>query len=591
MNFTAMAIVALLVLFPFPPTSAASDADINLAGIWRAKRDLGPALRGPVTINFKNEVWQADVGGSSAIGQVNENHILFDFGTERGQLRVETKDTVLEATAFWIQPPGAWLGRPFVSPISMKPTSAAAWEGTLRPYNDTVTFYLIVSKEKDGTFSAVLRNPEFNLGVFSRVRNLVPGPENTITLEGDYRWSTGQIQALMSGTYDPAQKAMVLQNDFLQPAGAYLFTRISANSDFYPKQTTNSRYIYRQPPETDDGWSVAAAADVGMDEDKLADFIQNLIDRPIDTIDAPDIHAVLVARRGKLVLEEYFHGYQRNQTHDTRSASKTAAASLAGAAEQAGLKLHPSTRVYDHMLDQGSLPANLDPRARTITLEHLMTMSSGFACNDSDSSSPGNEDTMQSQTAEPDWFKYTLSLPMAHTPGEVAAYCSAGSNLIGGMVAKTANRWLPSMFDTLLAKPLQLQNYHMNLMPSGEAYFGGGIRWLPRDFLKLGQLHLNGGTWNGRRILSKEWTERATTHLYDLREQGYGYLWWVRTYPYKGKQVNAYYAGGNGGQYVLVVPELELAIAFFGGNYNHPTLFKARDDYVPNGVLPAVISK
>ena len=76
--------------------------------------------------------------------------------------------------------------------------------------------------------------------------------------------------------------------------------------------------------------------------------------------------------------------------------------------------------------------ANPDPRKAQITLAHLMTHSAGLACNDNDDDSPGNEGTMQGQTRQPDWWRYTLDLPQAHDPGSRYAYCSANINLVGG---------------------------------------------------------------------------------------------------------------------------------------------------------------
>src|SRR5512140_3329643 len=105
----------------------------------------------------------------------------------------------------------------------------------------------------------------------------------------------------------------------------------------------------------------------------------------------------------------------------------------------------------------------------------------GLACDDNDDASPGNEGAMQSQSAQPDWYRYTLDLPLANAPGEHYAYCSAGTNLAGGVLAQVSGAWLPALFDTLVAQPLKLGRYYVNLMPTGQAYSGGGMHLRPRD--------------------------------------------------------------------------------------------------------------
>ena len=195
---------------------------------------------------------------------------------------------------------------------------------------------------------------------------------------------------------------------------------------------------------------------------------------------------------------------------------------------------------------------------------------------------------MTDESDEPDYYKFGMRLGMIRDPGAKAVYCSINSHLAGGVLSRAARRPLPPLFHELIAEPLQIKRYHMNLTPTGDAYMGGGVRFLPRDFMKLGQLHLNGGTWNGRRVLSEEWARRATSALYELREMGYGYQWWVIDYPYRGRKVRAFYAGGNGGQVVIGIPELDLVLAAYGGNYNDQALFTFQRVYVPEWLLPAV---
>jgi CubicO group peptidase (beta-lactamase class C family) len=135
---------------------------------------------------------------------------------------------------------------------------------------------------------------------------------------------------------------------------------------------------------------------------------------------------------------------------------------------------------------------------------------------------------------------------------------------------------------------MQITHYAYGLDPLGRPYGGGGVQFEARDFMKFGQLMLNGGTWNGKRIVSKDFAARATSPLYHLRGMGYGYLWWVIDYPYKDRMARAFFAGGAGGQSVIVVPELDLVITTFGGNYWSPGTFYIQRTVVPKYLLPAV---
>lgn len=231
----------------------------------------------------------------------------------------------------------------------------------------------------------------------------------------------------------------------------------------------------------------------------------------------------------------------------------------------------------------------IDPRHPKITVAHLLTHTSGLACDDDDPNSPGNEDVMQGQQTQNDWHRYFLDLPVVHEPGTKYAYCSAGINFAGGIVGKRMQMWLPDFFDRHVARPLQFGPYHVNLMPNGEAYGGGGIYMRPRDFLKLGQTYLGGGMWNGRRIVSKEWVRASTAHRVQTSGGGSdGYAW--HRHVLGGHPT--YEASGNGGQFAIVIPDLELVVAITAGNYGQYTTWRTfREELVPRYVLSAVSAR
>jgi CubicO group peptidase (beta-lactamase class C family) len=106
--------------------------------------------------------------------------------------------------------------------------------------------------------------------------------------------------------------------------------------------------------------------------------------------------------------------------------------------------------------------------------------------------------------------------------------------------------------------------------------------------MKLGQLMLDQGRWKDRPVLSADWARRSTSPLAQMREGRYGYLWWVTDYPWHGRTLRAFFAGGNGGQLVVGIPELDLVVAFYGGSYSDPVMFVPQRVYVPEHILPAV---
>ncbi len=552
----------------------------DLVGLWRAKQHFGPEVKGLLTIERDGTGLRAEIAGRSAPVRLDHNRLSFELAGNEGSFRGRlTKHRIV---GHWIQPPGVSLGR-YVTPVTLETRAPGRWRGVVEPTDDEFTFYLPIKRNEDGTLSAFLRNPERNIGRFMNVEH-VAFDGRGVKLIGR-RSKDAPETALAEGTYDADS------GTFSVPlrGGTFDFSRVSDDAGFYPRGKTPVPYAYRPPPAEDDGWPVGNLEEVGLSRDAISRFIRMLIDMPIDSVHASDIHGVLIARRGRLVLEEYFHGFHRGLPHDTRSASKSVTSVLTGAAMLHGYPIGPSTAVYEAMYGAGAAAASdLDPRKRAITVENLLTMSSGLDCDDSNPDSPGNEDTMQEQTGQPDWYRYTLDQKMVRAPGEKAVYGSANPNLLGGVLARKTGRWLPDLFRDLVAEPLQIRRYAINLTPTGDSYMGGGTRFLHRDFMKFGQMIIDGGRWHGRQIVGRGWARKSISPLYELRGMRYGYLWWVIDYPYRSRTVRAFFAGGNGGQVVIGIPELDLVIAFYGGNYNDPVLFKPQREFVPQYILPAV---
>lgn len=560
----------------------------ELIGMWEGKRIAGPEVQGTLIVKRESGFWLVDIAGYKLSIPINkgkkQNELVFSLPGARGSFDGKLDRASNQLSGHWTQPGIINNGMPHASPVILSADDDSSWRGQVVPLLDEFSLFLPVWERQDGSLGAFFRNPDRGFGVFYNV-DRIERDDDVVRWIGRFFRNTDE-RVLTEAQYQPGRMAVNIRGNL------YDMRLLADDSDshFYARGKFPKPYQYIQPPLiAEDGWPVSTLEKANIDEKAISQFIDKLVLKTADSIDDPYIHGMLIARSGKLVLEEYFHGFHRNKAHDTRSASKSLAAVLAGAVIHAGFPLELDSPVYETILGKAkSKKFTADSRRKNMTLEHLLSMSSGLDCDDGSSSSKGNEDTMQSQNAQPDWYRYTMDLDMVREPGEKAVYCSGGINLAGAVLAAASEQKLEDLFLELIAKPLQIKHYHLNLSPTGTPYLGGGIYWLPRDFMKLGQLMLNGGTWNGKRVISKDFAKKSISSIYQMNNKGYGYAWWSIDYPYKDKQVKAFFAAGNGGQIVMGIPQLDLLVAFYAGNYSHRTLFRIQEEFVPEYILPAL---
>ena len=559
-------------------------------GVWVAEKRFGPQLKGPLTVQRSGTSWIARIQGETVLvdrsaaedGSVSWSFAFFDHGRFEGW-----QGSAEEAIqGHWLQASGMMDGYPFATPVHLESVGRGAFQGEIRPVPQEVSLNIpLIPEDADSkTYRTFLRNPQRNLGVYFRIESA--------TVQGDQiRFANGDGEVLATGQVrEPGERFSLVFPRFNETLD---FTRRSRQNapGFYPRRSPESPATLPAPAETQDGWSTATPFETGLDEEPLARLVSSIAAFEPTGLRQPYIHGLLIAHRGKLVVEEYFHGHHRDLPHDSRSAGKSLGSVLLGIALHQGALASVDQPVYSFF---GGVQAfeNPDPRKERMTVKHLVTMSSGFHCHDDNYDNPGNEDTMQSQDEQPDWYRYTLDLPMVREPGEAGAYCTAGINLVGGVLRKATGRSLPRFFQEELAEPLDIPYYQMNLSPTYRGYMGGGIRLRPRDFLKLGQLYLDGGVWNGQRIVSEDWVRESSAPQASLYADGdYGFAWWRQSYEVRGRTIETYYASGNGGQLLFVVPELDLTVMIQAGNYGDGrTRNQFRDRYMGEFILPAALA-
>jgi CubicO group peptidase (beta-lactamase class C family) len=582
--------LAGLVVLPVSWASARFDGEprgeearvASLEGLWEARRDFGPEVQGTLTVSREGDVWFAEIGRFRQPVRLEGEGIFFAVPGDRGAFRGMLAKGGEEIRGHWTQPPTAANRVRYASPVRLRQISEHRWRGDVEPLDDAMSLYLVLRSADDGSLGGFIRNPEANLGHFMQF--------DSVSLEGtEVRFVAGdEDRVVLDGVYHPEEDVLSLYVP--QASGTYDLRRVGDDPAcaFFPRPRSDEGYRYRIPESEEDGWRTASLEEVGMSVQPLADMIDMIIDTQADTIATHEMHAVLIARHGALVLEEYFNGYTRETPHDMRSGSKSISTTLVGIAIQTGAPLGTLTPVYEIMND-GRVPPDLDVRKQQLNVAHLMTMTSGLACNDNDPASPGGEYRLQNQNEQPDWTQYTLDLPILNEPGGAPAYCSASPHLALAVVSKATGLWLPTFYQRHFAAPLEMGRYHINLAPNGEAYGGGGLHILARDLLKVGQMYLDGGRWKERAVLGEGFVEEASFPFTHMFEQGYGYGWWILSFPYRDGEVEAFYAGGNGGQYLIVVPELDLSVVMFAGNYGQavPTHL-AKRLHVPEFILKSV---
>jgi CubicO group peptidase (beta-lactamase class C family) len=372
---------------------------------------------------------------------------------------------------------------------------------------------------------------------------------------------------------------------FKEPANDadHVFKRLSqtttiAPASWYPRPPTPGvpfRYRYVQPEDLHDGLPVGTLEGTGLDPALLARMVAGIVDETY-----PNIHSILIVKDGKLVLEEYFYGYDASQPHQLRSATKSFISALMGIAIDRKMIPGTDAPVLSYFPEYAlEHPAEAK---KQITIGHLLTNQSGLACDDNDPQSAGNENNMvQSE----DWVKFTLSLPLAGPPGGPAKYCSGGVITLGRIVEKASGRGLHDFARQHLFAPLNIRSSRWEFKPDpSQAESFCQLYLAPRDMAKFGLLYLQRGKWAGQQLISPQWVDASLAAHTTLNRTEYGYLWWRQWLKAAGTRYDGVAAKGNGGQRIYLWPSLNMVTVITGGNFNTQS---PADKLLIKHVLPA----
>jgi len=371
------------------------------------------------------------------------------------------------------------------------------------------------------------------------------------------------------------------------------------------------------------GWTSSSPEEQGIDGALLSE-----LDTKFSSGDYGYIDGFLVIRNGYLVYEKtydhdytkigskieknpildrqdnlefnYYHPdyhpfYQGTKLHTLQSATKSIASTVIGIAIGRNEIPGVDVKVLDYFKDRDV--ENVDERKKSMTLEDLLTMRSGFEWYENLPLEDLNNSVTQLEKCD-DWINFTINHAMEFDPGTVFEYCSGASELLAAITKKSTGLHADEYAEKHLFQPLGITRYHWKKTPKGFPDTLGGLYLEARDLAKIGYLFLNDGIWDGARILPESWAQVSVSpHVADVAPDNdkvntaYGYQWWLPPYDDQSEEY-MFAAMGFGGQYMVVAPKYNLIAVFNGWNiFDKPgmPLSEVLSDYILKATKDVVV--
>ena len=311
----------------------------------------------------------------------------------------------------------------------------------------------------------------------------------------------------------------------------FSFSDIQAENDFF-----------RDYWPTDE-WQTATPKSKNMDSNKLEEMLE-FIDE-----ENPYYDSIVLVRHGYIILERYYFSYGPDDIHHLWSSTKSFISALAGIALEEGLIGSLNDKMLDYFPNKTI--TNYEPRRENITIEHLLTMSSGIAWDFylHQAIFNGHEDPVE----------FALNLPLDFDPGSQFEYINGGPHVLSGIIHEVINSTVEEFAIEKLFNPIGIKDFLWPKDQQNVTQGSYGLSLTPRDCARFGYLYLNNGTWDDQQIIPTDWVIKSIEEYWTLTSNvSYGYLWWV--YPYN----NCYATRGYEEQNIFVLPEYDIVFVTTG---------------------------
>jgi CubicO group peptidase (beta-lactamase class C family) len=347
-----------------------------------------------------------------------------------------------------------------------------------------------------------------------------------------------------------------------------------------PDLTGSIKYTYKQPEQIKDGLQTASVFEYVSDYEAFYDLMVCLIRQ-----DYGRLESLLIIKDRKLLLEEYFYGYDRTQLHNIHSCTKSVASLLLGIALDRHNTLNVEQPIFSFFPQYDSLKTEANEQ---ILLKHLLTMTAGI------------KEEEGTENHEPsDKLQYILGLPVESKPGEKFKYCNDCSDLLGWIIYSLEGKHADLFAEENLFGPLGISRYYWET-ENGVPHCHSDLYLQSRDLAKIGLLVLDDGKWHDQQIVPQEWVrESIRPRVAESKYFDYGYQWWYRSREnvawWKGEdsriedEHDMIIALGYGGQYIMIIKDLDMVVLTTASDYGNGSRARSKVPMVIEKIVPLFV--
>lgn len=306
-----------------------------------------------------------------------------------------------------------------------------------------------------------------------------------------------------------------------------------------------------------------------------------------------NIHSLLIIRNDKILFENYYSAYQRSDLHPIGASTQSVISTLIGIMLHENSSMSMRSKIINLLPGYSSHFENI-PQKDQIEIGHLMSHTSGFWWDEWTKPFGNEANDAYVMTLSNDWVSHVLSAPMIREPGHEFNYNSGNGILMAPIIQQLTGKNLEQYAKDKLFDPLDITEWKWDRISEDYVNAAWGLHLKPMDLAKIGYLYLKEGVWNDHRIFGENWKKRSSRNrTYVTNYFNYGYFWWRFSYFADVVQMidqnDVFFSWGNGGQYLFIIPHLELFVVTTAGNNkdNETLAIEMLRDYI----FPSVVEQ